>query len=96
MPGVAPAGTVTVTFVSAVGPDRVTDAGDAVQVVFGGPPAQPIATGPVNPPCPVTVILYVALRPETLCDVGDAEMLKSMARTRTPADVLPLRELLPL
>ena len=88
MPGAAPAGTVTVTLASAVGPERVTDAGDAAHVVFGGPPTQLMATGPVNPPCPVTVTLYVAFRPETLCDVGDAEMLKSMARTRTPADVL--------
>ena len=96
MPGAAPAGTVTVALASAVGPDRETDAGDTAQVVPGGPPTQPITTGPANRPCPVTVTLYVAFRPETVCDVGDAEMLKSMASTTTPGDVLPLRLLLPL
>ena len=57
VPFAAAAGSVRVALAVAVEPDRLTDDGETAQVAFGGPPAQPIATPPVNPPSPVTVSL---------------------------------------
>jgi hypothetical protein len=52
----APAGTITVAFDVAVGPEMLTGFGDTAHVLFGGPPLPPSDTTPFKPLTPVTLI----------------------------------------
>ena len=87
-------GNVTAAVAVAVGVagDKVTDVGDTVQVVPGGPPPQCSATVPLNPFTPVKVRVITLL---SVVD-GDATMVKSVTCTDTPADVLALKLASPL
>jgi len=72
-------------------PDKLTDAGDIAHAVPAGPPLQLSATVPVNPFTGVTVTVYVAFFPFTLCEDGDTETVKLPTLTGTADDVLPLK-----
>jgi hypothetical protein len=75
----------------AAAPDKLTDVGNMTHAVFAGPPLQFSETAPVNPFSGVSVNVYVAFLPETLCDEGATETVKSTMLTGTADDVLALK-----
>ena len=83
--------TVAVAVAVGVAADKLTDVGDTAHVLPEGP-AHPSATTPLNPFTPVTVRV---IAPLSVADTV-ATRVKSVTRTKTPADVLVLKLASPL
>ena len=72
--------------------DRVTEAGEIVQVECRGPGPQASDTVPVNPFIGITVSVYEARCPGGMvCEVGETDRLKSTTCSDRLAEVLEVK-----